>query len=325
MLRRFVLISMVSVACLAIFSCETKRDENIPMIGFVDAFEDETIAQAKEGFLQALKDEGYSEAAQTIQIAYRNAQGDIPTLTQIVNYFISEKVELIASNTTIASITAIQKSKDIPVFMMVSGMPDNMMVLDADGHAPANLFGVGETVDYIDTSLSLIPKFIQPKGEKIVIGMIYNQAESQSQDALKRAKKIADKYNMVIEAMPVNSSADAQLVTQSLLNKNIDVFFANPDNVVFAAFETILKNCQQYRVPIFTSESGLVKRGAVAAYGADIYQWGYQSGLQAAKFLKSKSTEGLEVEKVKVRKYYYNDAVSKLYHFNFETPFEVVK
>src|SRR3546814_7229497 len=82
--------------------------------------------------------------------------------------------------------------------------------------------------------------------------------------------------------LPINSSADAQLVTQSLLNKGIDVFFANPDNTVFASFETILKNCNQKGVPIFTSEAGLVKRGAIAAFGADIYQWGYQAGEQAA-------------------------------------------
>src|SRR3546814_7110819 len=117
--------------------------------------------------------------------------------------------------------------------------------------------------------------------------MIYNQSEPQSVDALKRVERIAGKLNIVVEAMPLTNSADAQLVAQSLLNKNIDVFFANPDNTIFASFETILKNCNQYNIPIFTSEAGLVKRGAVAAFGADIYQWGYQAGKQAASYLRS--------------------------------------
>lgn len=325
MFRSIFTFLLICSAFFALISCENRRDANVPLIGFVDAFEDETIAQAREGFVQALKEAGYSEAANTVHIVYRNAYGDIPTLTQIVNYFITEKVDLIAANTTLASITAIQKTKEIPVFMMVSGEPENMMVLDEKGNAPANLFGVCESLDYIDSSFSLIPKYVQPKGEKIIVGMVYNQAEPQSQNALKRARVQAERLGMTVEALPVNSSADAQLITQSLLNKGVDVFFANPDNIVFAAFETILKNCQQYRVPIFTSEAGLVKRGAIAAYGADMYQWGYQAGVQAATFLKNKSSEGLDVEHVKVRKYIYNDAVAKLYHYNFELPFEMIK
>src|SRR5690606_12135970 len=246
-------------------------------IGFVDAFEDATISQARDGFIDALKKEGYSEEDKTIKIIYRNAQGDIPTLTQIVNYFVSEKVDLIGSNTTLSTITAIQRAKNIPIFMMVSPEPERMGVLNDKGEAPANLFGVSESLAYIDTSFALIPKFVKPKGNRIVVGMVYNQSEPQSQDALQRVKTIADKLNIQVEAMPINSSADAQLVTQSLLNKGIDVFFANPDNTVFASFETILKNCNQKNIPIFTSEDGLVKRGAVAAFGADICERGYQA------------------------------------------------
>lgn len=315
-----------------LYSCQQKSESEsldysigIPVIGFVDAFEDETIGQARTGFVQALEDAGYSEKDTTIKIIFRNAQGDIPTLTQIVNYFISKKVDLIATNSTLASITAIQKSKEIPVFMMVSAEPENMMVLDKEGNAPKNLYGISESLDYIDTSLSLIPKLMHAKNTNIKVGMIYNQAETQSINAINTAQKTASRLGMKIVAMPINNSADAQLVTKAMLAKGIDVFFANPDNVVFAAFETILKNCNEKNIPIFTSEAGLVKRGAVAAYGADMYLWGYQAGEQVVQFLKQKSTDGLKIESVKTRKYIYNEAVAEKYHFKFNSPFEPVQ
>ena len=309
---------------LAFVSCTT-HDDSISTVGFVDAFEDATISQARDGFVDALKDNGYSEEDNTIRIIYKNAQGDIPTLTQIVNYFVSEKVDLIASNTTLSTITAIQRAKDIPIFMMVSPEPEKMAVINNLGEVPTNLFGVFETLAYIDTSVSLIPKFIKPKGNQIVIGMVYNQAEPQSQDALKQVETIAKKLSMRVKAMPINSSADAQLVTQSLLNQGIDVFFANPDNTVFASFETILKNCNQKGVPVFTSEAGLVKRGAVAAYGADIYQWGYQAGEQAVQFLESGNTDGLTVEQVKLRKRVYNPDVAEHYNLELTDNFERIE
>ncbi|MGZ3819849.1 MAG: ABC transporter substrate-binding protein, partial [Mucilaginibacter sp.] len=185
--------------------------------------------------------------------------------------------------------------------------------------------GAIEELAYIDTSFSIIPKLLKPKGAKLVIGMIYNQSEPQSADAMSRIKLLAGKLNITLVALPLNSSADAQLVTKSLLNKNIDAFFANPDNTVFASFETILKSCNQANVPIFTSEAGLVQRGAVAAFGADIYQWGYQAGEQAAQFLKTHKTEGLKPEMVKIRKRVYNEAAAKKYNITIPSNFEAVK
>ncbi|MDO3628775.1 ABC transporter substrate-binding protein [Mucilaginibacter sp. BT774] len=305
-------------------SCNSQKS-NVPVVGFVDAFEDATISQARTGFTNALKKNGFSEDQKTVKIEYRNAQGDIPTLTQIVNYFVSEKVDLLATCTTLSTITAIQKTKTIPVFAMVSPTPERMNVISSTGTAPANLYGAVEELAYIDTSFSLIPKLLKPKGSKLVVGMIYNQSEPQSADAMNRIKSLAGKLNIDLVALPLNSSADAQLVTKSLLSKNIDAFFANPDNTVFASFETILKSCNQANVPIFTSEAGLVQRGAVAAFGADIYQWGYQAGEQAAQYLKTHKTDGLKPEMVKIRKRVYNPAAAKKYNITIASNFEAVK
>ena len=313
------------VILCALASCKPKTKNNVPIVGFVDAFEDATISQARTGFVAALKDSGFSEDKQNIKIEYRNAQGDIPTLTQIVNYFVSEPVDLLATCTTLSSVTAVQKTKIIPIFEMVSPTPARMNVLDANGKAPANLFGAVEDLQYIDTSFSIIPKVLKPKGSKLVVGMIYNQSEPQSADAMQYIKALSQKFNITLIALPLNSSADAQLVTQSLLDKNIDAFFANPDNTVFASFETIKKNCDQKNVPIFTSEAGLVKRGAVMAFGADIYQWGYQAGEQAAQYLKTHSTAGLKPEMVKIRKRVYNPEMVKKYKITLPPNFEIVK
>jgi len=316
-------LSFVLFVFFCVAGCRT-ADDSVPVIGFVDAFQDETISQARVGFIAALEERGFSENKNTVRIQYRNAQGDIPTLTQIVNYFISEKVDLIASNTTIATITAIQRTSEIPVFMMVSPEPKMMNIVNDAGDAPENLFGVSETLDYIDTAFALIPEFVSPKKDKIVVGMVYNQAEPQSINALERMRENAGRLGVIIEALPLNNSSEAQMVTMSLLNKDIDAFFANPDNTVFAAFETIVKNCNEKNVPVFTSESGLVERGAVAAFGADIYAWGYQAGEQAATYLKNNKSAKIAIETVEIRKRVYNADVAKRFGYNFSTEFEAI-
>ena len=291
-----------------LFSCTAKN--NLPTVAFIDAFEDITIGKAKQGFFDALKKNGFSEEQKTINVIYRNAQGSDITLNQIIQYCKAQKPTLVATCPTTPTIAALQNIKDVPVFMMVAPRPDLMKLNNKDGSIPANLFGVGDDFSYIDTSFRMIPQMLAKK-EKLKVGMIYNQSEPQSVDALGHIKALATVLNVEVIALPVNTSADAQLVTQSLLSQHIDAFFANPDNVVFASFETIIKSCNNAKVPVFTSESGLVARGAVAAYGADIYQWGYQAGEQASKLLKTKSSNGLHWEMVKLRKKVYSAKASQ--------------
>jgi putative ABC transport system substrate-binding protein len=258
-------------------------------------------------------------------VIYRNAQGNIPTLTQIVNYFISENVTLIGTCPSIATITAIQNTQTIPVFMTVSPTPERMQVITKQGEVPKNLLGVGDDIDYIDTAFLLIPKLIKPKGKNIRVGMIFNQSEPQSVDAIRRIEELAKANSIELVSLPVNATTEVQLVTGSLLSKDVDVFFANPDNTVFASFETIVQSCNDQKVPIITSEAGLVDRGALAAYGADMYQWGYQTGQQAATLLRTGSTQGLQWQLVKVRKRVYNPEVASRFGFTMPADYQSIR
>lgn len=308
-----------SIVLLSFLSC-TSPKSNKPVIGFIDQLQDETLEKAKNGFFDALKQNGFDSS--NVEIIYRNAQNDQPTMLQSLDYIISKKPVLIATNPTLPTISAIQKTKTIPVFMMVSPRPDLAKLTDAQGKAPANLFGTYETLDYLDTALLLI-KNVLPQAKKI--GTLYNQSEPQSVDALARIETTCQSAGLELVKMPVNNSNETQLVVASLLNNNIDAFFALPDNTVFSSMEIIVKSCDDKKVPVFTSEEGLVSRGAVAAFGADMYQWGFQSGIQAAEFLKSKSTAGLQPQIASVRRRVYNPDKAAQFDLTFDSTFTSVK
>lgn len=304
-------------------SCNSKKS-GVPVVAFIDAFQDNTIARAREGFFDALREKGFDEKKGTLTVIYRNAQGDIPTLTQITQYMIAQQPDLIATCPTLSTITAVQNTKSIPVFMMVSGTPALMKLTDASGKEPANLFGTGETLGYIDTSFGLIRQIIPRKEKPLRVGMVFNQSEPQSAEAVEAVKKLAARDSLELVALPVNASADVQLVIRSLLAQNIDVFFANPDNTVFAAFESIVGGCNEAGVPIITSEAGLVARGALAAYGADIYQWGHQCGEQAAEFLKNPKSTSTKWDVVRIRQKVYNAAQAKKFNLTLPADFNAL-
>lgn len=306
------ILLLFSLTVFIFLSCsKSGLKKNIPVIGFLDAFQDETIDQARVGFLAALSGAGYDTKNKTLIVLSKNAQGSPATLNLALSYLLHQNLNLIATNTTLPTIAAIKKTSDLPVFMMVAPSPAMAGLLDSTGHAPANLFGVYEDLDYIATSARIIHQLL-PGIKKM--GVIYSQGEAQSVLAFNKLHIECQKQGIELAVLPVNNSAETQLIVQALAHRKIDAFFALPDNSVFSSFESILKTCNSAGIPIFTSEEGLVKRGALAAFGADIYQWGFQAGVQAAHFLKTADMNDLKPELVKVRRKVINVSVAKSYH-----------
>lgn len=314
MSRNFLFILIFSL----LFSACSNTD-NVPSVGFLDVAEDATLAKARKGFFDAMRQQGFSEQQKSLRIYEANAQGDIAMLNQSCDYLIAKNPDVIAANATLSTITAVKRTKTIPVCMMVAPSPELAGLKSERGMAPANLFGVYETLSYIDTSVAIIQQFF-PQAK--IIGTIYNSSEPQSANALNRLQLAAQRLGLSIIPMPVTTSSETQLVAQALVAKKPDVFFALPDNVIFASFETIAKVCNDAHIPVFTSEAGLVSRGAIASYGADFYQWGFQAGLQAASYLKSGRKTIPHPEEVKTRNFVYNPKAAEQYHLIFPDKFK---
>jgi len=289
---------------------EASTTDSVPTIGFAQIVEDASLDEARFGFLDALKEAGYEEGKGTLRVLYRNAGGDAAALTQILDYFIGQKAKLIGANTTQVMIAAANRTKEIPIFMMVAPSPEIAGLTKPGTAAQPNLLGTYETLAYIDTSVTLI-RTLFPKAKRV--GTIYNSSEPNSANALARLRAMCTSLGLELVEVPVTATSETQQAAQSIAARGIDVFFALPDNVMFSSFETVTKALNDAHVPIISSEAGLVKRGALAAYGADFRAWGHQAGVAAARFLKSGKAEPSMLELVTVRKRVVNtEAAARL-------------
>lgn len=324
------LLSFIPLALLLSFAAcgdkkgggDTKATDSVPTIGLVQIVEDASLDEARLGFLDALKEGGYDESKGTLKVLYRNAQGDQAALAQIFDYLVGQKVRLIGANTTQVMIAAANKTKEIPIFMMVAPSPEIAGLTRPGTPAQANLLGTYETLEYIDTSVALI-RTLFPKAQRV--GVIYNSSEPNSTNALARLKAMCTSLGLELVEVPVTATNEAQQAAQSIAAKKIDVFFALPDNVMFSSFETIAKSLNDAKVPIITSEASLVQRGALAAYGADFRAWGHQAGEAAARYLKSGKTDPSMLELVKVRKRVINPTVATQFGVTAPPGFEPMK
>jgi len=203
--------------------------------------------------------------------------------------------------------------------MMVSPRPDIVGLTRVGGHFRSNLLGAYETLDYLKEGPAIIRQVV-PQAR--TVGLVYNPAEPQSVLALEVVRKACAEQGLSVEVVPVSSSADAVMAAQALVSRGVQAFFAMPDNTVFASFEALKKVCDQARLPVFASESGLVARGALAAYGADFYAWGRQVGAQAARILEEGDPSGVQLEVVAIRKRVFNPQSAALLGIRMPAGFE---
>ena len=314
------LVAVVIAACVLV-GCSRVSKPGTPVVGFLDFVQDDTLAQARRGFITALDEHGFSEKKGTIEFVYRCAQGDQPTLIMACKDLVSQRPALIATCPTLSTIVAARQTRDIPILMMVSPRPDIVGLTSTGGAFQSNLLGAYETLDYLKEAPVIIHQ-LTPDVRKV--GLVYNPAEPQSVLALKVIRKAFAEEGLSLDVAPVDSTTDAVIVAQAQIARGAQAFFAMPDNTVFASFEGLKKVCNEARIPIFTSESGLAARGALAAYGADFYAWGQQVGAQAASILEKGASSGVHLELVKVRKRVFNPQAAALLGVRIPDGFEPV-
>lgn len=90
------------------------RPEDPITIGIIQLTEHAALDAAREGFVQALADNGYVDGDK-IKIDFQNAQNDQSTLSTISDRFVSEEVDLVLAIATPAAQAVAGKTTEIPI------------------------------------------------------------------------------------------------------------------------------------------------------------------------------------------------------------------
>ena len=98
----------------------------------------------------------------------------------------------------------------------------------------------------------------------------------------------------VVDATAANSS-EVQAAAQSLVGR-VDAVSVLTDNTFVSALESVIKVCEQNKLPLIAGDTDSVERGAVAAYAFNYGDLGKQAGDIAAKILGGTPIKDIPVE-----------------------------
>lgn len=271
-------------------------------IGITQIISHPALDSAKEGFIAALKDNGYEEGNNVVY-EIQNAEGSQDTALQIANKFVSSGVDMILAIAT-PSAQAVQTATEgtsIPVLFTAVTDPVTAGLVDTLEAPGGHITGTTD-MNPIREQLELIPSLTDGKR----VGIIYNSGESNSQVQVDLAKKEAQSLGLSIIERAITNTSEVKQAAESLVGK-VEAIYVPTDNTVVSALQSVLAVAEANHIPVVAGEGESVKEGALVTYGIDYYRLGYQTGEMAVRILKGEQEpKTMPVESQKDLKLYVN-------------------
>lgn len=155
-------------------------------IGVTQVVNHASLDEAYKGFVQALKDNGYTEGDNLV-IDYQNAQGDNTNAATIAQKFATSGVDLVLGIGTSVSQAAAKEVKDVPVLFTAVTDPVGAGLVQSMEKPGANVTG---TTDLHPEAVSRLMEFIKEQVNGVnAVGILANEGEQNTVVNVQKAEE----------------------------------------------------------------------------------------------------------------------------------------
>lgn len=260
-------------------------------VGVIQMVENGAFNDMREGFIQELRDKGYTE--DKLEIIYKTAQGDATNLNTICQSMVSEGMDLVCTIATPATQAMVNLKSDIPVVFVAVSNPVAAGVITDFAAPDKNATGTSNAIpvsDIFGLSDKLTPEVKN-------YGILYNTSEVNSVNTVKDAKEYLDSKGIGYTEAVVTNSSEVQQAAQSLAGK-VDAIFIPNDSVIQDAMPLVTEVARANKIPVYGSSAVMVQSGAFATVAVSDKEIGAISADKAIEYFEGTSIENIPAEVV---------------------------
>lgn len=279
-MKKIIKATMAASLVLGLSACSNpSQDANKTRIGIVQLAEHPALDQAYEGFMEAMKDAGYTEENTIFDV--QNASNDLSNCDTIADKLVSDQCDLIYAIATPAAQSVAGKTTEIPIVVSAVTDPSAAGLVEENEAPQTNVTGASDLTPVYD-QIDLL-KQIVPDVKKVAI--MYCSSEDNSIVQAKLAKKAMKDAGLSYVEATVSDSNMIQQVTESLIGK-VDAIYIPTDNLLAEGMSTVTQVANVNDLPCIVGEVALVEKGGLATYGINYVELGRLAGEQAVSILK---------------------------------------
>lgn len=289
-LKKAAAIILATAIGMASVSCGKGSDKDTVYV--VMMVENGAFVDMKDGFIQELRDKGYSE--DKLDIVYKCAQGDATNLNTIVQEAVNAEPKAIATIGTPASQAVVGMNSDVPNFFISVSDPVSAGLISDMNKAPdknatgtSNYIPINDIFEFADKLTPGIQTY----------GILYNTGEVNAVTTAQNAMKYLDEKGIKYVEKTVTSAGEVQTAAESLAG-SVDAIFVPNDSIIQSAMPIVSQVARDNKIPVYGSSAVMVNSGAFATKAISDKKIGAITADKFIDYLEGKAIKDIKAEVV---------------------------
>src|SRR5215472_10921050 len=202
MKRKITVLALSAMLLVLCHPAEAQQPGKIPRIGFLGNSTAALEENLVEPFRQGLRDLGYVEG-RNILIEYRWAEGKYERFSTLIAELVAQKVDIIVTAGTPASLAVKKQAPSIPLVMLAVGDPIGTGLIESLAHPGGNVTGLTAiAADLEGKRLELLREVI-PKLSHVAV--FWNPASTFQVISEKEVQTAARAFKMKVLSLGVRT------------------------------------------------------------------------------------------------------------------------
>lgn len=236
---------------------------------------------------------GMAKSGYKVKIDYQNANNDQSNLKTMAEKLVNSQDQVLFGITTPSSQALANATKKKPIVLGAVTDPKGAGLVKNNKRPGSNITGVSDRAP-IKQQLNLIQRFL-PKLK--TLGIIYTSSDSSAVSGYKQIVSYCKQMGINYKAYSISNSNDLNQVSQQMLTQ-VDAVIVPTDNTIAGAMQTLVKNANAAKKPVFPAAGTMVKDGGLATYSVDQYQLGLIGAKMTVQILQGKKPGDMAIRYV---------------------------
>lgn len=289
---------MILVFLSVLFSVHPREVSAATKIGVLLYSEEARYYSSLEGIKKELAKAGFREPKVIFIVG--NAVGSKSKATEIVERFSKERLSLLITLGTNATMIAAREIRNVPIVFSMVYDPIEARVAKDWKSSGTNATGVSPRIP-MDELVKRLSEIRSPRR----IGALYTAGEKNSEVQMKELQALQEKMGFKVLPVIISRTEDIFQILPEVL-PTVDSLFFSGSSVVGSNIPAIVGLAAKAKVITFTHLEDLVQNGVMLGVASDPYQLGIIAGRKAVKVLKGASPSSLPIEFMKTPQLYLN-------------------
>jgi ABC-type uncharacterized transport system substrate-binding protein len=293
--RRLSVVSLTLSAILFALglSAEAQQQKKIPRIGFLGNSTAALEENLVEPFRQGLHDLGYVEG-KNILIEYRWAEGNYDRFPALIGELVAQKVDIIVTAGTPASLAVKKAAPSIPLIMAAVGDPIGTGLIESLAHPGGNVTGLSAIAADLEGKRIELLREVIPKLSHVAV--LWNPANTFQVISEKEVQTAARALKMKVLSLGVQSPAQFDDAFATIRRERPRALLVLADRIFLQNRARIMEFATKQHLPGVYAYLELVEAGGLMSYGPSYADMHRRAAIYVDKILKGAKPADIPVE-----------------------------